>query len=123
MRRILCCLAALSLLVSSAAFAETSKSFRAYVVGVDASAKSIRFRVPDDATPPTWSEVTATWDDATVWEQAPEVIYKTTPAKADLAAKLKRDTKVYVGVNDRGSSGGRWWIEHLTTTPPASTVP
>ena len=123
MRRVLCCLAALSLLVSNAAFAEVSKSFRAYVIAVDVPAKSIRFRVPDDATPPKWSEVSATWDDATSWEQALEQIYKRIPAKADLAATLKKDTKVYVAVTDRGSSGERWWIEKLTTIPPDSTIP
>jgi hypothetical protein len=123
MRRVLCCLAALSLLVSAAAFAEVAKAFRAYVIAVDANAKTIKFRVSDDATPPQWSEVAATWDDATTWEQAPEVIYKRVPAKADLAAKLKKDTKVYVDVTDRGSSGQHWWLEKLTTIPTDSTVP
>jgi hypothetical protein len=109
--------------VSAPPRTEVFKSFRAHAISVDVSARAIRFRVPDDATAPKWSEVAATRDDATVWKQAPEKIYKTTSAKADLAATLKKNTKAYVGVTDRGSNSEHWWMEKLTTMPAGSTIP
>ena len=123
MSRILYCLAALLLFATTSAFALTEKSFRAYVVSVDAGTKSIRFRVPDDATPPKWDEVVATWDDTTKWEQAPEKIYQRKAAGADLAKTLKMDSKVYVSVSDRWSDGKTWWIESLMTMPPDTSIP
>lgn len=123
MSRILYCLAALLLLATTCASALTEKSFRAYVVSVDAAAKSIKFRVPDDATPPKWNEVVATWDDKTTWEQAPEKIYQTKPAKADLVKTLKKDTKVYVSVSDNWSNEKTWQIQSLTTMPADTSIP
>jgi len=123
MSRILYFLAALLLLATTSASALTEKSFRAYVVSVDASTKSIRFRVPDDATPPTWSEVAATWDDTTKWEQAPEKIYQKKAADSNLVKTLKKDAKVYVSVSDRWSDEKNWWIQSLSTMPADASVP
>ena len=111
------------LLAASLAMAEVSKSFRAYIVSVDSAKKTIMFRVPDDATPPKWKEVTATWNEKTVWERSPEKIYKSEPATVALTASLKKETKVYARVNDDGSNEKSWTIESLTTMPPDSTVP
>ncbi|MGA9335096.1 MAG: hypothetical protein WBV39_12525 [Rudaea sp.] len=123
MTRILYCLAALLLLATGSASAETERSFRAYVVSVDTAGKSIKFRVPDDAKPPKWSVVVATWDDKTVWTEEPEKIWERKPATADLATKLKKDSKVYVSITDNGSHEQRWEIQSLTSMPPDATVP
>jgi hypothetical protein len=123
MSRILYCLATLLLLATTSASALTEKSFRAFVVSVDSAKKSITFRVPDDAKPPKWNEVVATWDDKTTWEQAPEKIYKTSPADSKLVKMLKKDTKVYVSVSDNWSHEKTWLIQSLTTMPPDETVP
>ena len=123
MSRISYCLAALLLLATTSASALTEKSFRAYVVSVDAGTNTIRFRVPDDATPPKWDEVVATWDDTTKWEQAPEKIYQRKTAGVDLAKTLKKDSKVYVNVSDRQSDEKSWWIQSLLTLPANETVP
>lgn len=123
MSRILCCFTVLLLLATTSASALTEKSFRAYVVSVDASTKSIRFRVPDDATPPTWSEVAATWDDTTKWEQAPEKVYQRKAADSNLVKTLKKDSKVYVSVSDRWSDEKNWWIQSLSTMPADSSIP
>ena len=50
----------------------------------------------------------ATWNDATVWERAPEKIYKSEPATVALVAALKKETKVYASVNDSGSNRQSW---------------
>lgn len=123
MSRVLYCLAALLLFVTTSASALTEKSFRAYVVSVDTAKKSITFRVPDDAKPPKWNELVANWDDKTVWQEAPEKIYQKKAATAGLATKLKKDTKVYVSVSDNWSDGKTWLIQDLTTMPPDETVP
>ena len=123
MKRLISIVAIGLLFAASLAMAEVSKSFRAYVVSVDAGRKTITFRVPDDATPPKWSEVVATWDEKTVWERSPEKIYKSEPATVALAASLKKETKVYARVNDDSSNEKSWRIESLSTLPPDTTVP
>lgn len=123
MKKLISGVALCLLVAASMASAEVMQSFRAYIVSVDAGKKTITFRVPDDATPPKWSEVVATWNDATVWERAPEKIYKSEPATAALAASLKKDTKVYASVDDDGSDRKNWRIESITTIPADSTVP
>lgn len=123
MKKLISGVALCLLVAASMASAEVMQSFRAYVVAVDAGKKTITFRVPDDATPPKWSEVVATWNDATKWERAPEKIYKSEPATAALAASLKKDAKVYASVDDDGSDRKNWRIESLTTIPPDSTIP
>lgn len=123
MKKLISVVALCLLFAASLAIAEVSQSFRAYIVSVDAAKKAITFRVPDDATPPKWSELVATWNDATVWERAPEKIYKSEPATVALVASLKKETKVYASVNDGGSKRQNWTIESLTTMPPDSTVP
>jgi len=123
MSRISYCLAALLLLVTTSVYALTEKSFRAYVVSVDAAKKSITFRVPDDAKPPKWNELVATWDDKTEWQQAPEKIYQKKPADSGLAKTLKKDSKVYVSVSDDWSNAKTWLIQRLVTMPPDESVP
>ena len=123
MKKLISAIAVCLLFAASLAIAEVSQSFRAYIVSVDAGKKTITFRVPDDATPPKWSELVATWNDATVWERSPEKIYKSEPATVALVASLKKETKVYASVNDSGSNRQSWTIESLTTIPPDSTVP
>jgi hypothetical protein len=123
MKKLISAIAVCLLFAASLAIAEVGLSFRAYVVSADAGKKTITFRVPDDATPPKWSELVATWTDATVWERAPEKIYKREPATVALAGSLKKETKVYARVNDGGSNRQSWTIESLTTIPPDSTVP
>jgi len=36
---------------------------------------------------------------------------------------LKKDAKVYVSVNDKGSNEKSWYLESLQTLPPDETVP
>ena len=123
MKKLISVVALCLLFAASLAIAEVGKSFRAYVVSVDAVKKTITFRVPDDATPPRWSELVATWTDATVWERAPEKIYKSEPATVALVESLKKETKVYASVNDNDSNQKSWTIERLTMIPPDSTIP
>ena len=123
MKKQILVVAACLLFATSLAIAEVGKSFRAYVVSVDAGKKTITFRVPDDATPPKWSELVATWNDATVWESAPEKIYKSEPATVALVESLKKDSKVYASVNDNDSNQASWTIENLSTMPPDTTIP
>lgn len=123
MSRLFYLFAAVSLLAATAAYALTEKSFRAYVVSVDAGTKTIRFRVPDDATPPKWNEVAATWDDTTKWEDAPDKIYQRKAVDSNLVKKLQKDSKVYVQVSDRWSDEKNWWIQSLSTMPGDATVP
>jgi hypothetical protein len=123
MSRILYCLAALLLLATTSASALTEKSFCAYVVSIDASTKTVRFRVPDDATPPKWNEVAATWDDTTKWEDAPEKIYQKKSVDSNLVKKLQKDSKVYVNVSDRWSDEKTWWIQSLSTMPADASIP
>ena len=123
MSRISYCLAALLLFAATSASALTEKSFRAYVTAVDVKTKSITFRVPDDAKPPKWSAVVATWDDKTSWQQAPVKEWEKKPATVDLAATLKKDSKVYVSVTDRSSSEKTWWIESLLLMPADAPIP
>ena len=123
MSRILYCLATVLLFAATTASALNEKSFRAYVVSVDAAKKSITFRVPDDAKPPKWNELVAVWDDKTTWKDAPEKIWEKKPATAALAAKLKKDSKVYVSVSDNDSHEKTWSIESLVAMPADETVP
>ena len=111
------------LLTASLASAEVGKSYRALVVSVEAKAKTIKLREPDEAKPPKWTEVEVHWDDATQWKNCPEVFYKCEDVKADFASTLKKDAKIYVSVNDKNSHETTWYLESLKTLPPDETVP
>jgi hypothetical protein len=112
------------LLTASLASAEVGKSYRALVVSFDGKAKTIRLRERDDAKPPKWTEVEAHWDAATQWKFCPEKIYQCEAATAGAASTtLKKDSKVYVIVNDQGSHEKTWYLESLKTLPPDETVP
>ena len=114
--------AALFLLLAGAcADAMTIKSFRAYVVSVDAAAKTVTLKYTDDETPTNWQQTIATWDKDTKWVRADKQIYKQEPATVELAASLKKEAKVFVGVENLTPKGGR--LERLSTIPPDSTVP
>jgi hypothetical protein len=123
MKKLISVVALCLLFAASLAIAEIGLSFRAYIVSVDVGKKTITFRVPDDATPPKWSEVVATWNDATEWKRSPDKIYKSEPATVALAGSLKKEAKVYASVNDGGSNRQSWTIESVTTIPPDSTIP
>jgi hypothetical protein len=115
--------AALLLLQSGSSFALHDESFRAYLVSVDAKAKTLTFRYPDDATPPNWKEMVATWDDATKWERSEQEIWKREPATADLATQIKKDAKIFLSVSDRWTQDKQHWIQSLRTIPADSTIP
>ncbi len=96
------------------AWAETGFATAAFVVAVDAKAKRITLKHTDDKG--AWKQTVATWDDKTQWARAEKQIWDKKPATAALATELKKDSKVYVSLTDRGHS--KFWIEELKTIPP-----
>jgi hypothetical protein len=96
------------------AWAETGFGTAAIVVAVDAKAKTITLKHTDDKG--AWKQTVATWDDKTQWARADKQIWDKKPATAALAAELKKDSKVYVSLSNRG--GPKFWIEELKTIPP-----
>ena len=98
--------------------AETGFGTAAIVISVDATAKTITFKHTDSKG--AWKQTAATWDDNTAWARAEKEIWDTTPATAALASELKKDSKIYLTVNDRG--GKKYWIEQLKTIPPTFEV-
>ena len=115
MSRILCCLSALLVFAATSVFATTTKGDNAYVISVDAATKSIRLRFSD----PKWSDVVAKWDENTKWYRDD---YETKVVDSNLVKTLKKDSKVYVFVNDRGSDGKTWWVEELDALPADATA-
>jgi hypothetical protein len=105
--------ALLGLVLLRGAWAETEFGTAALVVAVDAKAKTITLRHTDNGA---WKETVATWDDKTEWARADKQIWDKKPATAALASELKKDSKVYVLVSDRG--GSKLWIKKLNTVPP-----
>jgi hypothetical protein len=115
MSRILYCLAALLLFATTTASATSEIGDYVYVISVDAAKKSIRFRFSDNNALKL-SEVVATWDNATKWvdgrrddngDSNPKVV------DSNLVKTLKKDSKVHVTINDRGSDKKTWWIEEV----------
>jgi hypothetical protein len=100
------------------ATAETGFGTAAIVVAVDANAKTITFKHTDSKG--AWKKTAATWDEKTAWARAERQIWDVTPATVALASELKKDSKIYVNVNDRG--GKTFWIEQLKTIPPTFEV-
>jgi hypothetical protein len=89
----------------------------ALVVAVDAKAKTIKFKHNDNGT---WKETVATWDDKTEWLRADKEIWDEKPASATLATELKKDSKVYITVYDRG--GPSFFVEKLKTVPASFEI-
>ena len=117
--RLLCAVVTLiGLIFVHGAAAETGFGTAAIVTAVDASAKTITFKHSDSKG--AWKQTTATWDEKTTWARAEKQIWDTTPATVALAKELKKDSKIYVTVNDRG--GKTFWIEQLKTIPPAFEI-
>jgi hypothetical protein len=94
--------------------AETGFGTAALVVAIDTKAKTITLKHTDSKG--QWKQTVANWDDKTQWARADKQIWDKKPATVALAGELKRDSKVYVSVNDRG--GPKLWIEELKTIPP-----
>ena len=112
MKRLTLALSSLLVLLSFAVAAETSYSKRAMVVAVDQKAKTITFSYKEDGAP---KQTTATWDDKTEWLDGTTGSDK--PASAALAAKLNKDSKIFIGYTDRSSNEQQWWIEMVNTMP------
>ena len=111
----LCAAVALvSLVCVRGSAAETGFGTAAFVVAIDANAKQITLKHTDSKG--VWTQTVATWDDKTTWERADKQIWDTKPATVALAKELKKDSKVYVSLDDRG--GRTFWIEKLKTVPP-----
>lgn len=96
------------------AAAETGFGTAAIVVAIDVNAKTLTLKHVD--TKGVWKQTVATWDDQTEWARADKQIWDATPATVALVKELKKDSKVYVSVNDRG--GKKFWLEKLKTIPP-----
>jgi hypothetical protein len=112
MRQWITMLALAGLALAGTGWAATGFGTAALVVAVDAKAKTITLKHSDNGV---WKETVATWDDATEWSRADQEIWDTKPATPALASELKKDSKVYVTLYDRG--GPKFWIEKLKTIP------
>jgi len=109
---------ALFVMAAVTARAMTEFATRAYVVSVDAKAKTITVRHTDDAK--KWKETVAVWSDETGWQRCDKQIWDCTAATAELAKGLAKDAKVYVTISDHGD--GKKRLEKLKTMPPGETV-
>jgi hypothetical protein len=98
--------------------AMTIRSMSAYVVSVDAKAKSITLKhsVEDGKK---WEESVYKWDDETTWARADKNIFDETPATADVAKTLKKDDKVRVELT---MDGGSVHLDKLKTLPATAEV-
>ena len=82
------------------ASADTGFGTAAIVVAVDATAKTITFKHVDSKG--AWKQTKATWDEKTTWARAEKEIWDAKPATVDVVKDLKKDSKIYLTVNDRG---------------------
>jgi hypothetical protein len=105
-------------LAAVTAIAITEFATRAYVVSVDAKAKSITVRHTDEAK--KWKETVAVWSDSTDWQRCDKQIWDCKPATAELAKDLAKDAKVYVTISDEGD--GKKRLATLKTMPPGEKV-
>jgi len=96
-------------LIAGGVMAETSVSKRAYVVAVDAKAKTITLKHHAEIGGKEWTESVVHWDDSATWEKSNK------PATAEMAKTLKKDDKVFAAFTDR--SGKTLWLESLATLP------
>ena len=118
MKKLLTAVATAFLLASFAASAEHSMTRRAFVVSVDNKAKTITFRYKVDGAA---KDATAAWDDKTEWEDGEGGPSK--PATAALAAKLKKDSKIFIDFTDRDTNDQKWWISSVKTLPANFDMP
>jgi hypothetical protein len=105
--------------MATAVVGETTFATRAYVVSVDARAKSMTLKHTGSDSK-EWTQSLVSWDDATKWERSDTHIWERTPATAELAKSLKKDDKVYATINDRG--GKTLWLEAIRTIPASEKV-
>jgi hypothetical protein len=105
--------------LAAGVMADIGFATRAYVVSVDAKAKSMTLKHTGSDNK-TWQESVVSWDDKTKWERSDTHIWERTPATADLAKSLKKDDKVYATINDRG--GKTLWLEAIRTIPASEKV-
>lgn len=117
MKQLVTFVAIASLTLAGAAWAATGFGTAALVVAVDATAKTITLKHNDKGV---WKETVATWDEKTEWARADKEIWDAKPATVALANELKKDSKVYVTLYDRG--GPKFWIETLKTVPATFEV-
>jgi hypothetical protein len=117
-----CCavVAIVGLLLGGLVYAEKEFATRAFVVSCDAKTKTITIRHTDDNG--KWTQSVATWDDKTEWERADTEAtqYSPKPATAALAGELKKDSKVYITISDRG--GPKLWVLKVRLLPPSAEV-
>ena len=114
MKRLCAAVAMASLALVGGVSAATGFGTAAFVVSVDAKQQTITLKHRDDKG--AWKETVAKWDDKTEWARADKEIWDEKPATAALANEIKKDSKVYVRLYDRG--GSTFWIEKLKTIPP-----
>ena len=100
------------LLVSFGAGAEVEKTRRAYVLSVDAKARTMKVRFKEKAG---WEETTATWDDKTEWKDGTAGFGKVKAATPALAGQLVKDSRVFIGLNDDNTDRQQWRLVSLTT--------
>jgi hypothetical protein len=117
MRQLAALVALASLALTGTVRAASGFGTAAIVIAVDAKAKTIKFKHSDEGT---WKETVATWDDKTEWKRADKEIWDEKPASATLATELKKDSKIYVTVYDRG--GTTFFIETLKTVPASFEI-
>lgn len=112
MKPLIALVAFASITLAAAGWAASGFGAAALVVAVDAKAKTITLKHSDNGV---WKETVGTWDDATEWSRADKEVWDEKPATVALASELKKDSKVYVTLYDRG--GAKFWIEKLKTIP------
>jgi hypothetical protein len=112
MKQLIARVALVGLTLTGAGWAASGFGTAALVVVVDAKAKTITLKHTSEGV---WKETVATWDDQTEWSRADKEIWDTKPATVALANELKKDSKVYVTLYDRG--GPKFWLEKLKTIP------
>ena len=117
MRQLVALVVLAGLALTGTGSAATGFGTAAIVVAVDAKAKTITFKHSDNGA---WKETVGTWDDKTEWNRADKEIWDEKPATAALATELKKDSKIYVTVYDRG--GTTFFIEKLKTIPASFEV-
>jgi imidazole glycerol phosphate synthase subunit HisF len=117
MRQLVALVVLAGLALTGTGSAATGFGTAAIVVAVDAKAKTITFKHSDKGA---WKETVATWDDKTEWKRADKEIWDEKPATAALATELKKDSKIFVTVYDRG--GTTFFIENLKTVPASFEV-
>lgn len=120
MLRFCAAVAVLGVMLGGLAHADKIFATRAIVVACDSKAKTITVKHTDDKG--AWQQTVATWDAKTAWERGdtPQTQYDPKPATASLAEELKKDSKVYITINDRGRT--TFWVEKVRLLSPNTEV-